>query len=286
MNTSLLTSSHSESLYHKAIKQLVFKVISEKDGRIIERSLEKCFNNRRADVFFKYKDGRQVVVEVQHSKISVKEIIKRTREYNRLNTHVLWILHGNGACVASPKLPLDIKDVKISPVEKYLHEMYGGRVYYVNVNENREKLSITPPFALHFSLPLKKKNHGVFKEKFWTYYIRNANHAKIPSWKLSCTRYRGFKIARFYDKNIKIRLQEEIFDYIKNLTKKACINCKIHLKRVKNCSIGQDCCYKPKISKKKITKLILHEFKSKYGKNLVLKATFGLIEQKRIVFSE
>ena len=286
MTISSLSSSHSESFYHKAIKQLIFKLVAEKDGRIIESSLEKCFKNRRADVYFKFKDGKQVVVEVQHSKISVKEVIERTREYNRLNIHVLWILHGNGACVASPKLSRDMREVKISPVENFLHEMYGGRVYYVVVKENNEKLSITPPFALHFSLPSKKKKQGPFKEKYWIYYIRNAHFTKIPSWNLSCTNYRGFKIARFYDKNVKIKLQGEILEFINFINRKECRNCKNRFKKIRRCVLDQNCSFMPYKSKRKIVKQILQEFKSKYGKNLVLKALKGLIEQKRLFFND
>ena len=286
MTISSSSSSHSESFYHKSIKQLVFKVIVEKDRRIIESSLEKCFNNRRADVYFKFKDGKQVVVEVQHSKISVKEVIERTREYNRLNIHVLWILHGNGACVASPKLSRDMRELKISPVENFLHEMYGGRVYYVIVKEKNEKLSITPPFALHFSLPSKKKKQGPFKEKYWIYYIRNAHYTKIPNWNLSSIKYRGFKIARFYDKNVKIKLQGEIFEYIKDITRKECRNCKILFKKLRRCVLDQNCSFMPYMSKKRTVKRVLRRFKSKYGEDLVLKALKGLIEQKRLFFND
>ena len=286
MTISSSSSSHSESFYHKAIKQLVFKIVREKDGRIIESSLEKCFNNRRADVYFKFKDGKQVIVEVQHSKISVKEIIERTREYNRLNIHVLWILHGNGACVASQKHSRDVREVKISPVENFLHEMYGGRVYYVNVKEDAGRLSITPPFALYFSLPSKKKKHGPFKEKYWIYYIRNAHFTKIPSWNLSITKYRGFKIARFYDKSVKARLQGDILKYIKNRLNKRCKNCMIHLKRVRRCCIDQNCRSQPYMSKKRIIKQVLREYKSKYGKYLVLEAISRLIAQKRLIFND
>jgi hypothetical protein len=164
--------------------------------------------------------------------------------------------------------------------------MYGGRVYYVNVKKKKEKISLTPPFALHYSLPSKKKKQGPFKENFWTYYIRNAHFTKIPSWKLSCTKYRGFKIARFYDKNVKIRLQGEILEYIKDLSISRCINCNNRLKGVQKCSLDKDCRVKVFKSKNKTTKLVLHKYKSNHGKSLVLEAIFGLIEQKRLVFNE
>jgi len=281
MNASLLSSSNSESFYHKAIKQLIFKLISEKDIRITESSLEKYINNRRADVFFKFKNGKQAVVEVQHSKISVKEIIERTKEYNQLNIHVLWILHGNGACVASPKLSQDKKNIKISPVENFLHQMYGGRVYYINVQEKREKLIITAPFALHFSLPSKKKKYGPFKEKYWVYYIRNANFAKIPSWNLSITKCHDVKIARFYDKNVESRLQQEILEYLRIKSKNICKNYRIYSKRVRRRTLDKNRLIIPSMSKRRIKKIVIRKFKLKYGKYLVLKAINDLIAKKR-----
>jgi hypothetical protein len=195
-------------------------------------------------------------------------------------------LHGNGACVASQKLSQDIKEVKISPVENFLHEMYGGRVYYVNVKKKKEKISLSPPFALHYSLPLKKKKHGPFKENFWIYYIRKAHFTKIPSWKLSCTKYRGFKIARFYDKNVKIRLQGDILEYIKDLSISRCINCNNRLKELRKCFLEKDCRLKVSKSKNKTIKLVLQKFKSSHGKFLVLEAISGLIEQKKLVFNK
>ena len=68
-------NSNSESFYHKAIKRLFFKFISENSKNVTEKSLEKNINNRRADVYFRLNSGKQIVIEVQSSKISVKELI-------------------------------------------------------------------------------------------------------------------------------------------------------------------------------------------------------------------
>ena len=115
--------TNSESFYHKAIKQMVFKFISQKSSNVIKSSTEKYFNNRRADVYFQLTNGKIAVVEIQHSRISIKEIIKRTEAYNNQNIYVLWILHGECKCVASPKNPENKKKIKISSVEKFLHKI-------------------------------------------------------------------------------------------------------------------------------------------------------------------
>ena len=87
-------NTKSESFYHKAIKKLIFKYISEKNKNILDRSLEKLIDNRRADVYFKLKSGKQIVVEVQNSNITIKEIIDRTEYYNKNGIYIIWILHG------------------------------------------------------------------------------------------------------------------------------------------------------------------------------------------------
>ncbi|MHA1661415.1 MAG: competence protein CoiA family protein, partial [Promethearchaeota archaeon] len=153
---SLLESSKSESFPHKAIKQLIYKFVSENNKKVVKSSLEKYFTNRRADVYFKLTTGQEIVVEIQSSYITVKELIKRTKDYVKKGIHVLWILYGKGQCVASPKSLEDKKNVKISPVENFLHKIYGGRVYYVDINFYGNKITITPPFVLHFS-PSNKK---------------------------------------------------------------------------------------------------------------------------------
>ncbi|MFW9900715.1 MAG: competence protein CoiA family protein [Candidatus Thorarchaeota archaeon] len=250
-------SSNSESFYHKAIKRLFFKFISENSKNVREKSLEKNINNRRADVYFRLNSGKQIVIEVQSSKISVKELIQRTKDYNKSGIYVLWILYGNGACIASPKFPQDKKNLKISHLENFLHWMYGGRVYYVNFNFYEDKITISIPFALHFSLSSKKKNQTIFWTKFESYYIKNVNFAKIPSWNLLCVNYNGYKLARFYDKSIKRVLKNKI---IKNY--------KLNLKKSKN--------------QKKFIKLIINHFKQKYGLPLLLQVLLELIKNKKI----
>jgi len=255
-----LESTKSESFYHKSIKQIIFKYATERNKTISEKSLEKYISNRRADVYFKLKSGDEIVVEVQNSKITVKEIKVRTEDYNKNGIYVLWILHGRGSCVASPKLPENKKDTKISTAENFLHRMYFGRVYYVNLNINNHETKITAPFALYFSPTLKKKNRKMFTSHFDKYFIRNINYMQIPSWNLLTVNYNGLKLARFYDKNIKSVLKNEIYRYI--------------VWNIKNTQL--------QYRYKTIRKLVLHQFTPKYGKYLILNTFSDLIKEKKI----
>lgn len=261
--TNLLSTynAKSESFYHKAIKRLFFKFISDNNKRIIEKSLEKYINNRRADVYFKLNSGEEIVIEVQNSKISVKEIIERTEHYNNVGMYVLWVLYGNGTCVASTKSAVDKKNIKISTIENFLFKMYGGRVYYVNLTVYEEKITITPPFALYFSLSSNKKNNRIFRNRYESYYIKNVNYGKISSWNILCVDYNGYKLARFYDRNIKRILKEKIstFYHITSENHK---------------------------TEKKLLKSICSNFKNKYGIHLILTAIYELYQEKRIRFNQ
>ncbi len=257
---SNLFSTHnakSESFYHKAIKRLFLKFISENNKNVREKSLEKYINKRRADVYFRLNSGEQIVVEVQNSKITVKEIVARTNHYNKMGIYVLWILYGNGSCIASPKYPQDKKNIKISPAENFLHRMYGGRVYYVNFNFYEEKTTISAPFALHFSHSSNKKNRKIFRTKYDVYYIKNVNYTKIPSWNLLCVEFNEFKLARFYDKSIKRVIKSQIISFYKKNLKK-------------------------ETSQKKILNSIITGFKQKYGLSLILQTLLELTKEKKI----
>ncbi len=255
-----LLSTPAESSFHKTIKLLLYKHLYENDGSIVKRSLEKYFGNRYADVYFKLDTGKEVVVEVQNSKISVKEIIARTKDYNVKGIFVLWILYGDGKCVASSKKPIDDKLIEISLAENYLHRMYGGRVYYVNLDIRRNKASLKTPFALHYSKPVKKKKRGLFKDRYNSYFIRDSNFITIPSWNILCTEFAGFKIARFYDKNVKSILKENVLNFYK----------------IEKKETNQD---------KKFVREVIKRFKKKYGMYLIYNSIVELHLENKIRLS-
>ncbi len=255
-----LLSTPAESSFHKTIKLLLYKHLFENDGSIVKRSLEKYFGNRYADVYFKLDTGKEVVVEVQNSKISVKEIIARTKDYNGKGIFVLWMLYGEGKCVATSKRPIDDKLIKISLAENYLHRMYGGRVYYVNLDIRKNKASLKTPFALHYSKPIKKKKRDLFKNRYDSYFIRASYYTTIPSWKILCTEFAGFKIARFYDKNIKSLLKKNIFNFYRIEKKRS-------------------------TDDKKFVREVIKSYKKKYGMFLIYNSILELFLENKIIIS-
>jgi len=272
-------STPSESLIHKAIKQLLFKYISQYNTDVIESSLEKYFDSRRGDVYFKLRGGEEVVVEVQNSRVSVKEVITRMKDYTKKGIYVLWVLSGGGNAVASKKWPKHQKNVKVSPVENLLHKIYGGRVYYVNVNDHSEKITLTPPYALHFS-PSDSKSPTIFQDTYSYYYIRNINVVRIPSWNLLCVDY-NFKIARFYDTNAVTILKNGIWGFIHQKTKRDCDNCRKRFKFLRRCNPTSHCDFRP-YRDKKLLKLIISQFGANYGKTMVYLALNALQSERSI----
>ena len=254
-----LVNTPAESHFHKAIKLFIYKYIYENNSVIIERSLEKHYENRIADVYFRLNNGKEVVVEVQNSKITVSEIIQRSKDYNEKGIYVLWILHGEGNCVESYKYPIDSKGIKISLGENFLHKMYGGRVYYINLNIQNNKILLSNLFALHFSKPFNKKKRGFFRTSYNSYLFRDSNYTEIHNWKIFCSEFLGFKIARFFDKNLKSVLKKQIVSF-----------------------------YNPKKNEfhkeKKLYKAIIKYFKKKYGYYMILSAIIELIHENKIDF--
>jgi hypothetical protein len=264
---------------HKAIKRLIFKYITKNCSNIKESSLEKHFGSRRADVYFKLHSGEEVVVEIQNSYISVKEVMDRTIDYNKKGVYVLWILNGKGNAVGVSKYPENRRDMRISPVENILHSLYGGRVYYVNVNEYTNKYAVTTPYALHFS-PSEKKPRDIYKDTFGYYFIRDVNYMPIPSWDLLCIDYR-FKIGRFYDQSAVNSLIERLDMFLEKIGKRKCKNCQKRFKLFRRCSVENNCSFKS-FRDKKLLKLIFEQFGDVYGPSIILDALYRIAEDKDI----
>ncbi len=249
---------NNESYSHGILKEYIYQFIIKNNKNIISSTKEELLKNRRADLFFEKESGEKIVVEIQNSYISPKELKSRTTDYNQNGYYVLWILNGKGKCCASHKLPYDKKETKINSLEKVLHKIYGGRVYYININNNQNlfgnKISLTTPFALHFSLPDKKKRHKSFYENHRYYFIRNIYAAKIPNWKIYCENFNNLLLARFYDKNIVTILKERIAKfYYSNLNNN---------KKIKSSNYYHN----------KIIKRIKKTFSATYGKHITLNA--------------
>jgi hypothetical protein len=221
--------SYNESFYHRISKSLLLKALKS-DNRIRGYEIEKRIGDHRADLFLHLFSGKKIAIEIQNSPLSTKEIMERTRYYTSLDIYTLWLTNGQGSCVISKKYPKDLKVAKISSFEKYVFGLYGGRIYYLNLNQGKKQgIEL---FALYFGLPNKRKYR---KKRFYTryssYWVRDIYFVPLPSKSLLCTKCNGFKIARFYDRNFFCSLKASILT-VSNEEKNKVIPKKMLLKRI------------------------------------------------------
>lgn len=139
-------------------------------------------DDQKPDLFLKVKD-KSIAIECQASKISLEKLMERTKKYTEKNIYVCWLL---GTKNYFNKYG---DEISISVIQKFLHKLYYGRVYYLEPDNL---------VAIHFE--------GVQRYNDWTgnaYYLKRTkkhNVHLIENYDFCLTENNGFKIARFYDK--------------------------------------------------------------------------------------
>lgn len=216
----------NESPYHRKAKYLLSNILLSQFNHNIHHIItEESIADRRADVFVELHSKQQIAIEIQNSVMSVKELQERTKTYNKNRIFVLWLLNGNGPVCAERKTEEIAQNVKLSTLERHLHYVYGGRVYYLNLENSMKELHL---FALHYSCSLKRKYRNKrFKTPYSYYYVMNQDPVRIPGYALLCTQFNNTRLARFYDKNIVYSLMDEIKAFSstnKTITNKKLLN--------------------------------------------------------------
>lgn len=205
---SIENNKNSETIDHLLIKKFFYDNIPlENNINIIEQEIK--IGNRIADIYIELKNKKKVAIEIQHSRISKSELIQRTKEYNQCGVHVLWILDGDGPY---NRKPLNEDGVIITVAEKELHLMYSDRVYYINATS----AGITSPaYTLHFVPYIERKisSYGIIYYK-QSKNKRSAVCGEITSFKLTLFRNKGFRLARFFDQNLKKLCIREVVQFL------------------------------------------------------------------------
>lgn len=193
----------AESFEHLRIKEFFNDNIPlDNDIDVIKK--EFPIGNRKADVYCKLANGKEIVVEIQHSMILAKNLLQRTKEYNENNCHVLWVFNGS----SFERYPKYEDNVRYMSFEKCSHMLYRGRVYYINMT----KYGIhSPVYPLHFANFYERKNSPYG----FQYYRKSTNKkslipSKIPSLRFKTFKNKGYKLAGFYDVNIRKSCIQEI----------------------------------------------------------------------------
>ena len=207
-----------ETIEHKTMKAFWY-VMFPKFNPISAKKLEYKIGDQIADVYFELSNGMKVVIECQNSQISKRKLIERTKKYTHKNIYVLWIFNGLGTCVSDKKNPRNENESGVLGMEKRVHSLYGGRVYYMNVSGRNV---IDPPFALHLTPYFKHKESEYNYFGYDKYYKdkRSIILGKIPNYKIICIEEKGYKLARFTDKHVSTLCTKKIIQSIKSICQK------------------------------------------------------------------
>ncbi len=208
-NTFKKEKSDSESFEHVRIKKFLRDNLPlHNDITVIAE--EKVFGTRRADLYLLLKNKKKITIEIQHSPMTSRELLKRTTDYTAQDIHVLWIFNGT----TFSRYPFLQHGIQMTRLEKLVHHLYNGRIYYVNALEEGLATSIYP---LHFApfQETQKLMHGLV-------YFKRSHHkksvipGKLSSLKLLTFRHEKLKLARFTDENVKITCKKKLLSFINN----------------------------------------------------------------------
>jgi competence CoiA-like predicted nuclease len=221
--TEGLSDNKSESFEHLRIKRFLLENLPENND-IKEIKEEITLGNRIADVYVRLASGKEVVIEIQHSKIIEEDLIRRTRDYTDMGYHALWLLDGT----SHERYPR-IDEVFASKAELFLHRIYKGRVYFLNASKLEGITSSVYPLHYTFLQEVRKARNGGYSYFRRSPTSRSVVPGTVPSLELTVFKNRGFKLARFTDQNVKdqclmsisnvLKDQDEILEALKEFGK-------------------------------------------------------------------
>ncbi|MFX1349470.1 MAG: competence protein CoiA family protein [Promethearchaeota archaeon] len=232
---------------HKTMKEWWYKNFPLYNS-ITLRKKEYWLEDQVADVYFELRETQQkVAIECQNTPITKKKLNDRTQKYAAKDIFVLWIFNGLGTCVSEKKNPFNMDKVRVLGEEKRVHNLYGGRVYYMNVKGEEV---IEEPYSLHFSpyFENKKLETSIYGHDKYYKEFQSATVGNIPTYKIVCNEYNGHKLARFMDKNVNITCIERLLTCIREIC----------FKRVEEGNIGDG--FEFTISVNSVIELVEEEF--------------------------
>jgi len=202
--TEGLNDNKSESFEHLRIKRFLLENLPENND-IKEIKEELALGNRIADIYLKLASGKEVVIEIQHSKIIEEDLIVRTKDYTNMGYHTLWLLNGT-----SHDRHSRIDEIFASKAEIFLHSIYKGRVYFLNALKFEGITSSVYPLHYTYLQEVRKARIGGY-----SYFRRSPTGRRLipgimPSLEIAVFRHKGYKLARFTDQNVKKQCLELI----------------------------------------------------------------------------
>ena len=158
--------SEPETAEHLNGKKYLYNFFSKK----YETELEPKMTGFKPDIFVKM-NGFNIAVEYQCSPLSMEEFLFRTKRYRENKIYVLWIFGTNNF----------LKEVnngiyRIRDIEKKAHELYFGRVYYLNnLNNSFLRRIVQVKFGVHTEI--KESDWNGYHS--WTKYYKKLREIEI-----------------------------------------------------------------------------------------------------------
>ena len=246
-----------ESDAHILMKQVVYNMCCKYVSLLHFIGLEHVVGNQIADVLLVTGTNKEkIAIECQRSNLTFASFQERTRGYTKKNISVLWILDANGHCVTKRRNFYSVEISSISAIEKELHKMHKGRVYYIDTDIDKPQI-----YSLSF-IDIGYKN---------TFLIVPGQTINLPKFLFSFNN--GSKIASFYDKHVKTICENEIKSYIKLKKKvysqKKCHNCEHFYEYKKENRLNPKCAHF-RLKERTISHIeIMNKFHERFGVGLV-----------------
>lgn len=123
MPSSECTYGVGESEEHRKAKYQIYETLRQQPG-VTKLAVERPLGKVRPDISFYWEERDYVALEMQISAVSPEEISRRTSIYTSKKIAVLWTKpyrRENMSCLTPYRTSL---------LERYLHALYFGNVYY------------------------------------------------------------------------------------------------------------------------------------------------------------
>jgi len=173
-----------ETIEHKTMKDYFYHIFPLFNS-IKNRTLEYWLGDQVADVYFDLREnGEKVAIECQNSPISSKKLMERTAKYTAKGIYVLWVFNGSGSVVSEEKFPQNSEKVRVFKEETRVHNLYSGRIYYMNVVGEEV---IHPPYAIHYSPYFEHRGlkGNIFGREKYYRGLKNAVYGNVLTYKIS-----------------------------------------------------------------------------------------------------
>jgi len=170
---SCLYETEPETKEHLVLKELIYEAISNKYEKYIPDSV--FIGDQKPDIYIEDKQtNERIAIEIQCSPLTYEKFLERTQGYSNKGIYVFWVFGEKWYSKKYEMFDTGKIEKKINVVEKKLHQLNYGRVYYAEIPFS-EKLELNIS-AIHFGLVIREKDYC---ENCWW-------EDNVPNWDGDC----------------------------------------------------------------------------------------------------